>query len=61
MVTKEESGWDKQYGINRYKLLYIKQISKKDLLCSKGNYIQYLVITYGGKYSEKKKVTESLW
>ena len=54
MVTKEESEWDKQYSINRYQLLYIKQVRKKDLLCSKGNYIQYLVITYGGKSSEKK-------
>ena len=30
-------------GINIYTLLYIKQIIKKDLLYSTGNYIQYLV------------------
>ena len=37
----------------------MKQISKKDLLYSIGNYIQYLVITYNGKKSEKN-ITESL-
>ena len=34
-------------------LLYIKFINK-DLLYSTGNYIQYLVITYNGKESEKE-------
>ena len=34
-------------------LLYINQISNKDLLYSTGNYIQYLVITYNGKESER--------
>ena len=33
---------------------------KKDLLYSTGNYIQYLVITYNGKESEKEYITESL-
>ena len=28
------------------------KINNKDLLYSKGNYIQYLVITYNGKESE---------
>ena len=32
---------------------YIKQINDKDLLYSTGNYIQYLLITYKGKKSEK--------
>ena len=45
MVTK---GVGEEYGIKRYKLLYIKQRSNKDLLYSTGNYIQYLVITYNG-------------
>ena len=44
-------GINQEYGINRYTPLYIKQISKKDLLYSTGNYIQY--ITYSGKESEK--------
>ena len=34
-------GINQDYGINRYKLLHIKQISKKDLLFSTGNYIQH--------------------
>ena len=40
------------FGINRYTLLYIKQINNKDLWYSRGNSIQYLVITYNGKESE---------
>ena len=31
----------------------IKWINNKDLLCNTGNYIQYLIITYMGKESEK--------
>ena len=33
---------------------HIKQINNKDLLYSTGNYIQYLVINYNGKESEKE-------
>ena len=33
-----EGGTNQEYGINRYKLLYIKQISNKDLLYSTGIY-----------------------
>ena len=50
---KEGEKINQEYGINRYKLLYIKQISNKDLLYSTGNYIQYLVINYNGIYPEK--------
>ena len=53
MVTKGQSGGDK-VRINRYTLLYIKKMNNKDLLYSTGNYIQYLVITYMGKESEKE-------
>ena len=42
-------GINYEYGGNRHTLLYIKQ----GLLCSTRNYIQYLVITYNGKGSEK--------
>ena len=37
-------------------------MSNKDLLYSTGNYIQYLVITYNGKESEKEYIyiSESL-
>ena len=44
-------GINKGVGIHRYKLLYIKQKTNKDLLYSTGNYIQYLAITYNGKES----------
>ena len=50
MVTNGER-WGRinvEFGINRYTLLYIKQINK-DLLYSAGNYTQYFVITYKGK------------
>ena len=45
MVTRGERvrGVIKEHGINRYKLLYIKQISSMDLLHSTGYYIQYLI------------------
>ena len=40
---------------NIYTLLFIKQITNKDLLHSPGNYTQYFVITYKGKESEKNR------
>ena len=55
-------GWEvgarikQEFGINRNTLLYIKQINNKDLLYSPGNYVQYLVITYNGKESEKEYI-----
>ena len=45
-----------EFGINKYTLLYVKQTINKDLLYSTGNYIQYLVITYNGKESEKEQI-----
>ena len=65
MVTKGEGGVNKEFGINRYTLLYVKQMNNKDLLYSTGHYIQYLVITYSGKEYEKHIyiyicITESL-
>ena len=45
MVTKEDR-WgvtmNYEYGIKRYKILFIRQISNKDLLYSRENYPQYL-------------------
>ena len=54
MVTKGESERRDKMGINRYTLLYIKQINNKDLLKSPENYIQYLIIIYNGKEPEKE-------
>ena len=34
----------------------IYKINNKDLLCSTGNYIHYLVIIYTGKESEKEYI-----
>ena len=54
MVTKwKEGGINQEFGINRYTPLYTKQINNKDLLYNTGNYIQYLLIPYNGKESEK--------
>ena len=47
---REKGNWD--YGISRYKPLYMKQINNKDLMYSTGNYSQYFVIIYRGKESE---------
>jgi len=58
MVTKGERGegikWE--MGTKRYILLHIKQITNKDLLYSPENYVQYLIITYSGKESEKEYI-----
>ena len=61
---KETFGYQKGRGgriylgfwINRYGPLYVKQINNKDLLYSTGNYIQYLIVTYSGKESEKEYI-----
>ena len=57
MVTKGEmlgGGIKQKLGINIHTLLYIKQITNKDLLYSTGNSTQYSVITYMRKESEKE-------
>ena len=45
-------GINYEVGMNTYTLLYVNQKNNKDL-CTAQNYIQYLVITYKGKESEK--------
>ena len=49
----EGRGINQEFGIEIYKLLYIKQITNKNLLYSIGNYIQYLVKTYNGREYQK--------
>ena len=47
-----KAGWEKDklgIGINIYTLLYIRQITSKNLLNSTGNSSQYSVMTYMGK------------
>ena len=56
MVTRGEKvggGMDWEVGIGIY-TLYTKPIYNKDLLCSLGKSIQYSVIAYLGKESEKE-------
>ena len=44
----------RKFGIDMYTLLYLNCIINKDLLNSTGNSIQYSLITYMGKESEKE-------
>ena len=56
MVTKGERGegihWE--IGINIYILLYIKEMTNKNLLYSTGNSTQYSVMLYMGIESKKE-------
>ena len=47
-----EINWE--IGIDIYIVLYIKQITKRNLLYSTGNSTQYSVITYMGKESKEE-------
>ena len=51
MGGKEEKDWE--FGISRYKLLYIGWINHKVLLYSTGNCIQHPVTNYNGKEYKK--------
>ena len=53
---KVRRGINQEVGINRYILLYIRQIINKGLLYSTGNSTQYSVINYLAKESEKEQV-----
>ena len=56
-VTKGEmwrGGINQELGMNIHTLLYIRQITNKDLLHSTGNSAQYSVITDMGNESEKE-------
>ena len=56
MVAKGEGGGERkdwEFGIIRYKLLYIGWINNKVLLYCTGNCIQYPVINHNGKEYEK--------
>ena len=45
-----------EIGIDVYTLLYIKQLTNKDLPYSTGNSTQYSIMTYMGKESKKEWV-----
>ena len=62
IVTKaerEEEGINQEYGISRYKLLYIKQRNKKILLCIIQNYIQYLLINHNLKEKRRNRYVDN--
>ena len=46
-VRKGET--NQEYETSRFKLLYIEEISNKDLLYSTENYIQYIILICNGK------------
>ena len=48
------AGINQEVGINVYTLLYITQITNKDLLFRSGNYTQHFVITYKGNNLQGK-------
>ena len=52
---------NQEFATKIYTLLYIKQITNKDLLYSTGNYTQYLVITYSGKKLDKEYIYISVY
>ena len=58
MVTKREvwAGINQEFGISRYKLLYMNYINNKVLLYSTGNYIQCPIIYCNEKESGKEYV-----
>ena len=61
MVTKGEGNLNKSGSWNWHIHATIYKVNNKDLLCSTGNYMQYLVITNKGKGSEKEHVCISVY
>ena len=64
VVAKWEEGrrgLDWEFGIGRWKLVYIEWINNKVLLYSTGNYIQYPVINHNGKEYEKECIYVYNW
>ena len=53
-MTELEVGINWKFGIDIYTLLYIKQITNKDLLYSTGNSTQDSVMAYMGKEPKKE-------
>ena len=56
MVAEGEGGGggkDWEFGISRYKLVYIQQIHNKVLLYGTGNYIQYPLMNHMEKNMKK--------
>ena len=45
-----------EISIDIYTLLYIKEITNKNVLCSSGNSTQYSVMAYMGKEAKKESI-----
>ena len=52
----EREGINWEIGIDIYTLLYIKQITNKNLLYSTGDSTQYSIMAYMGKESKKEQI-----
>ena len=50
----QQRGINWETGIDIHTLLYVKQITNKDLLCGTGKFTQYSVMMYIGKESKKE-------
>ena len=62
MVTKGgEGGNGLGFGIGIFTLRYIESLASGDMLYSTGNFIQYSVIIYIGKESEKEWMYVYVW
>ena len=64
MLTKGKAwqgGINQEFGIDIYTLPYKKQIANKDLLYNTKKSIQYSIITYMGKKSEKELIHFALY
>ena len=62
LIKKERwgRGINQEVGSNIYSLLYIKEVTKKDPLCSVESFTEYSVTTYMGKVSGKEQIYENV-
>ena len=58
-MGREGINWD--IGTDIYTLLYTKEITSKNLLCSRGNSTQYPVTAYTGEKKSKKKKKKTVY
>ena len=56
-----EKGMVKDLGVDMYTLLYLKWVTKKDLLCSTGNFAQCYVAAWMETSVEKEWIQVYLW
>ena len=54
-------GMVREFGMVMYTLLYVKWVTKKDLLCSTGNFAQCYVAAWMETSVEKEWIQVYLW